>query len=195
MSINQKDLEQGLSAYKKSRKKNLLRMVLLSAAGIAVFLLVFFAWYTVLGIALVPSESMEPTLNVGDRFAYTYATASDLTYDDIVVFFPFAEMDKPVSNGVDALIRIRMQKDTVFVKRIIGLPGDVLAMKDGYVYRNGEKLDPDYIAEDMITNGQTYVVPEGTIFCMGDNRNNSNDSRYMGAYPMNNFFGKLVAHF
>lgn len=162
---------------------------------IAVFLLVFFAWYTVLGIALVPSESMEPTLNVGDRFAYTYATASDLTYDDIVVFFPFAEMDKPVSNGVDALIRIRMQKDTVFVKRIIGLPGDVLAMKDGYVYRNGEKLDPDYIAEDMITNGQTYVVPAGTIFCMGDNRNNSNDSRYMGAYPMNNFFGKLVAHF
>ena len=161
---------------------------------IAVFLLVFFAWYAVLGIALVPSESMEPTLNVGDRFAYTYATASDLTYDDIVVFFPFAEMDKPVSNGVDALIRIRMQKDTVFVKRIIGLPGDVLAMKDGYVYRNGEKLDPDYIAEDMITNGQTYVVPEGTIFCMGDNRNNSNDSRYMGAYPMNNFFGKLVAH-
>lgn len=162
---------------------------------IAVFLFVFFAWYAVLGIALVPSESMEPTLNVGDRFAYTYATASDLTYDDIVVFFPFAEMDKPVSNGVDALIRIRMQKDTVFVKRIIGLPGDVLAMKDGYVYRNGEKLDPDYIAEDMITNGQTYVVPEGTIFCMGDNRNNSNDSRYMGAYPMNNFFGKLVAHF
>ena len=162
---------------------------------IAVFLLVFFAWYAVLGIALVPSESMEPTLNVGDRFAYTYATASDLTYDDIVVFFPFAEMDKPVSNGVDALIRIRMQKDIVFVKRIIGLPGDVLAMKDGYVYRNGEKLDPDYIAEDMITNGQTYVVPEGTIFCMGDNRNNSNDSRYMGAYPMNNFFGKLVAHF
>lgn len=162
---------------------------------IAVFLLVFFAWYAVLGIALVPSESMEPTLNVGDRFAYIYATASDLTYDDIVVFFPFAEMDKPVSNGVDALIRIRMQKDTVFVKRIIGLPGDVLAMKDGYVYRNGEKLDPDYIAEDMITNGQTYVVPEGTIFCMGDNRNNSNDSRYMGAYPMNNFFGKLVAHF
>ena len=162
---------------------------------IAVFLLVFFAWYAVLGIALVPSESMEPTLNVGDRFAYTYATASDLTYDDIVVFFPFAEMDKPVSNGVDALIRIRMQKDTVFVKRIIGLPGDVLAMKDGYVYRNGEKLDPDYIAEDMITNGQTYVVPEGTIFCMGDNRNNSNDSRYMGAYPMNSFFGKLVAHF
>ena len=162
---------------------------------IAVFLLVFFAWYAVLGIALVPSESMEPTLNVGDRFAYTYATASDLTYDDIVVFFPFAEMDKPVSNGVDALIRIRMQKDTVFVKRIIGLPGDVLAMKDGYVYRNGEKLDPDYIAEDMITNGQTYVVPEGTIFCMGDNLNNSNDSRYMGAYPMNNFFGKLVAHF
>ena len=104
-------------------------------------------------------------------------------------------MDMPVYYGVDALIRIRMQKDTVFVKRIIGLPGDVLAMKDGYVYRNGEKLDPDYIAEDMITNGQTYVVPEGTIFCMGDNRNNSNDSRYMGAYPMNNFFGKLVAHF
>ena len=162
---------------------------------IAVFLLVFFAWYSVLGVALVPSESMEPTLNVGDRFAYTYATAGDLPYDDIVVFFPFAEMDKPASSGVDALVRIHMQKDTVFVKRVIGLPGDVLEMKDGYVYRNGEKLNPDYIAEDMITNGQTYVVPEGTIFCMGDNRNNSNDSRYMGAYPMNNFFGKLVAHF
>lgn len=168
---------------------------LTSILSIAIFLVVFLACYSLVSIALVPSESMKPTLEVGDRFMYLYATGDELTYDDVVVFFPFAQMDRPVSNGIEALYRTKIKKDVVFVKRVIGLPGDVLEMKDGYIYRNGEKLDPDYIAEPMETNGNTYVVPEGHIFCMGDNRNNSADSRYYGAFSMNNFFGKLCAHF
>jgi len=167
---------------------------LISLLSLITLVLTFSACYSFVGMALVPSESMEPTLNVGDRFMYNYTTSENLTYDDIVVFFPFAEMDKPITNGLEAMYRIHIKNETVFVKRIIGLPGDVLEMKDGYVYRNGEKLNPDYLAEPMITNGLTYVVPDGQIFCMGDNRNHSNDSRYLGAFPANNFFGRLCAH-
>lgn len=166
-----------------------------SILSIFTFALVFLTCYFFFGVALVPTESMESTLDVGDRFMYQYATADDITYDDVIVFFPFAEMEKPVANGIEAMYRIHVKKDTVFVKRVVGLPGDVLEMKDGYVYRNGEKLDPDYVTEPMITNGNTYVVPEGQIFCMGDNRNHSNDSRYLGAFSMNNFFGKMFLHF
>lgn len=160
-----------------------------------VFALVFLAIYAIFSVAMVPSESMESTLHVGDKFLYRYTTADDISYDDVVVFFPYAEMERPVANGIEAMYRIHIKKDTVFVKRVIGLPGDVLEMKDGYVYRNGEKLDPNYVAEPMITNGQTYIVPDGAIFCMGDNRNRSNDSRYLGSFPMNNFFGKMCVHF
>ena len=166
-----------------------------SILNVIALVLVAVICYSHLCVALIPSESMEPTLHVGDRIMYQFATGEDLTYDDIVLFFPYAELDHPISNGIEALYRSKVKKDTIFIKRVIGLPGDVLEMKDGYVYRNVEKLNPDYIAEPIKTNGNTYVVPEGQIFCMGDNRNDSYDSRYLGAIPMNNFIGKLCAHF
>ncbi len=104
-------------------------------------------------------------------------------------------MDGPVKNGLEALSLSQIKKEAVYIKRVIGLSGDVLEMKDGYVYRNGEKLDPDYIAEPMATNDRTYIVSEDCIFCMGDNRNDSYDSRYIGSIPVNNFYGKVIAVF
>lgn len=193
MLENMNTINQGAVANPVISKKTYSRIS--SALSVGVFALVFIVFYSFLSMALVPSGSMESTLHVGDRFMYRYTTAENITYDDIVVFFPFAEMDEPITNGLQAMYKIHIKKEVVFVKRVIGLPGDVLEMKDGYVYRNGEKLDPDYVTEPMITNGKTYVVPEGHIFCMGDNRNHSNDSRYLGAIPMNNFFGKMCAHF
>lgn len=163
--------------------------------AIVAFLIVFGIYYMNFGMATVPSSSMYPTLEVGSRFLYECVPADKLTYDDIVVFFPNAERDNPIDNGLESIYEMKVNHEIVYVKRVIGLPGDVLEMKDGYVYRNGEKLDPDYVAEPMMTRGETYVVPEGCLFCMGDNRNNSQDSRYIGAIPLNNFFGRLIINF
>ena len=74
--------------------------------------------------------------------------------------------------------------DTNFVKRVVGLPGDTVELKDGYLYVNGEKYDEPYINDDYrsgpLNTMSARVVPEGKYFVMGDHRNNSNDSRSVG---------------
>lgn len=170
------------------RAYNLINCITQVLAFICAFLMFVYNF----GLASVPSSSMYPTLHIGSMLMYHSATADDLDYDDIVVFFPEAELDRPIANGLESAYHSCIEKEVIFVKRVIGLPGDVLEMEDGHVYRNGEKLDPDYVAEPMKTDGKTYVVPEGHIFCIGDNRNNSYDCRFIGAIPVNNFFGKVI---
>lgn len=111
----------------------------------------------------VPSGSMENTIMTGDkvftlRLSYLF---SDPKRGDIVVF-PY-----PDNEEVD------------YIKRIIGLPGDKIEIRNGILYINDERYEEDYLLEPMDKEDfGPVVVPENSYFMMGDNRNSSMDSRY-----------------
>ena len=131
----------------------------LKGAIIAVFI-VFCLVFRAVGVS---GTSMVPTLNDGDWLAITGITA-DLRHGDIVV------VTQPWSRNIP------------IIKRVIGLPGDTIFIdfENGIVYRNGEMLSEPYIAEPTHKYYDVefpLTVPEGKIFAMGDNRNDSLDSR------------------
>ena len=85
--------------------------------------------------------------------------------------------------------------DTNFVKRVVGLPGDTIEIRDGYLYVNGDRYEEPYV-DDEYRSGRLntfgpYTVPEGEYFVMGDHRNNSNDSRSQGAISRDMIIGHV----
>ncbi|WP_168121482.1 signal peptidase I [Paenibacillus sp. HB172176] len=110
---------------------------------------------------LVPSGSMLPTIQLQDRVVVEKLMGiTHLEHGDIVVFYP------PVEG----------EEHTRFVKRLIGLPGDTIQIKEGYLYRNGEKVTETYLEQQMNYSFGPVTVPADHYFFLGDNRNNSFDS-------------------
>lgn len=130
----------------------------------------------------VPSGSMLPTIQLGDRLIVEKMVGlTDFQHGDIVVFWP------PIDGNKDR-----------FVKRLIGLPGDTIQIKDGALYRNGEKVDEPYVHEKMTYTYGPVTVPPDHYFFLGDNRNNSMDSHMWQKTPFvdkKDVIGKAVFRF
>jgi signal peptidase I len=144
----------------------------------------------------IPSSSMEPTLHCAQPEAGCAASFSDRVLacrfcywftdpkrGDIVVFNTPREAVRECGSG------------GVFVKRLIGLPGDTWEERSGQVYINGAPLDEPYVKPDRRDPGthEPLKIPEDHYFMMGDNRTGSCDSRRWGTVPRENLIGKVIA--
>lgn len=132
----------------------------------------------------IPSISMAPTLEPGDRIIvnkFAYALP-DPQRGDIVVFAPTPELQR------------QNFKDD-FIKRVIGLPGEMVAVSDGQVTVNGQVLLEPYVEEIPNYRWGPQVVPEGEYFVLGDARNSSYDSHHWGFLPQDDIVGKATKRF
>ena len=145
---------------------------ILEIALISLFL--FLSINTISARIRVESVSMQPTL-----FAGNFVVVNKLSYrfgepsrGDIIVFRypPDPELDP-------------------YIKRVIGLPGEHVLVEDGKVYINGVRISEPYL-ETQTQQGGEWTVPQDGLFMMGDNRNNSSDSRAWGMVPLENVIGK-----
>lgn len=137
--------------------------------------LLYFAIDAVFARVRVLNISMQPTLFEGDivlvnKLAYKLG---EMKTGDVVIFHD------PYNREED------------FIKRLIGKPGDLVEVKNGDVYVNGQLLEEPYTAADPMYSG-SWQVPEDAIFVLGDNRNQSSDSHSWGFVPLEDVVGKAL---
>ncbi len=153
------------------------------------FILSFAVRTYVVEARIVPTESMVPTIQVGDRLMFDklFYRLTDLNRQDIIMFLP------PEA--------AQQTNDQFYVKRIIGLPGDVVevrydpATRTGTLFVNGEQWVEDYLGSPLNYPYGPETVPEGMLFVLGDNRSASFDSHAWGFLPLENVRGRLLFRF
>jgi signal peptidase I len=128
---------------------------------------------------VIPSPSMVPTLQVGDRIFVQENPDYQPQRGDIVVFKPAEELQ-----------RLDPQPSEFYTKRVIGLPGETINISQGQVFINGQPLAEDYLAETPTYDLPSKAIPMEHYFLLGDNRNNSFDSHLWGVLPRQAIVGK-----
>ncbi|MFH0702836.1 MAG: signal peptidase I [bacterium] len=152
----------------------------------------------------IPSGSMRPTLVEKDRIIIEKVSGyiSHPKRGDVIVFYPPQEELNQSAWGKFTRLIGYFNSDIAYIKRIIGVPGDTIEVKkDIGVFINGELLNEPYKKEvsHIFCTPNMYcgpiIVPKDSYFMMGDNRNNSQDSRFWGFLPKNRIIGKAVFRF
>jgi signal peptidase I len=186
------------------RLRSLVELVLTVAVAIGLALLI---QAFVVKPYKIPSGSMLPTLALKQRILVNRMN-TDPGIGDVVVFHPphgadlgsgqcadpqqgFNQDGAPLAQPCDR--PLASQSTETFVKRVVGLPGDVLRIVDGHVIRNGKREPDSYITAcgggGECTFSRSIRVPAGQYYMMGDNRGDSDDSRYWGPIPQRNIIG------
>ncbi|MBC2579477.1 signal peptidase I [Clostridium sp. DJ247] len=166
---------------KNSINTNILKEIREYGVSIIVAVIIALVFHTyVLARANVDGPSMQPTLHNNDvLFIEKISTeTNNIKRGQIVVF------DSKNVNG------------DYYIKRVIGVEGDTVEIKNSHVYLNGNVLEETYLAPNTVTealsNKNKYVVPKGHVFVLGDNRTNSKDSRMLGPIDVKNLKGHAI---
>ena len=155
----------------------------------------------------IPSESMEPTLKVGQRIVVErigHRLGSTPEVGDVIVFHPAddadfggcADDDQGGGTPTPCAVPAKEHDDVTYVKRVVGVAGDRIALKRGRVIRNGKRASEPFIrrcgSDGDCTFDRTITVPEDTVYVLGDNRGDSRDSRYWGPVRIDWVVGNAV---
>ena len=194
-----------MTRAKRSFAGSVLELIAIVAAALGLALLI---QAFVVKPYRIPSGSMEPTLKIGqrilvDRIATNFTSPH---IGDIVVFHPPSNYQQGCADpgagesqdGQDSARACdapwRQASSQTFVKRVVGVPGDRLSIVNGHVIRNGVREKDSYIApcgsSGSCTFPATITVPRGDYFMMGDNRGESDDSRFWGPVPKSWIIGQ-----
>jgi signal peptidase I len=174
LDTNQVEVNQEL-AEPQPRKSGFLRFVKDVLETLILSVILFVGVNVISARIRVDGASMEPTLATGEyvvvnRLSYRLGTPQR---GDIIVFHP------------------PLDPQEEYIKRVIGLPGDKVEVRNGTVYLNGQPLDETYLNTKTNYPGM-WRVPAGQLFVLGDNRNNSSDSSKWGTIAMDSVVGKAI---
>ncbi len=132
----------------------------------------------------------------GDIITFEAPTLSEYPQSEVDQSNPVAKYDYEPSNIFSKFVYyvVEVTKKS-YIKRVIALPGEHVKIENNAIYINGEQLEEDYLREDVKTESSKFndfIVPEGYIFAVGDNREHSTDCRAFGCIPVSKLEGKVV---